>query len=167
MSVLQIDRWNVTSTAPDEGSWSAYTLSDDRCEQASSPERELPNATAGARLFAMQLGRGERLLRLRGAPLASVLLRSNSLFGETTGCRLRPTANRIEDEWRLLNQRRGELLCRRAGAGLTPQEIRELQALEQIAERRLLLVAREVLRGLRDLPAPPDDLVTIVPVPQQ
>lgn len=167
MSVLQIDRWSMTSTAPEEASWSAYTLSDDRCEQASSPERELPNATAGARLFAMRLSRGERLLRLRGAPLASVLLRSNSLFGETTGCRLRPTANRIEDEWRLLNQRRGELLCRRAGAGLTQQELQELQTLEKMAERRLLVIAREALRGVRELPAPPDDLLTIVPIPEQ
>ena len=34
-------------------------------------------------------------------------------------------------------------------------------------ECRLLLLGREVLRGVRDLPAPPDDLVTIVPVPQK
>jgi len=33
-------------------------------------------------------------------------------------------------------------------------------------ECRLLLQGREVLHGVRDLPAPPDDLVTIVPVPQ-
>jgi len=33
-------------------------------------------------------------------------------------------------------------------------------------ECRLLLLGREVLHGVRDLPAPPDDLVTIVPVPQ-
>ena len=34
-------------------------------------------------------------------------------------------------------------------------------------ECRLLLLGQEVLRGVRDLPAPPDDLVTIVPVPQK
>jgi hypothetical protein len=34
-------------------------------------------------------------------------------------------------------------------------------------ECRLLLLGREVLHGVRDLPAPPDDLVTIVPVPQK
>jgi hypothetical protein len=34
-------------------------------------------------------------------------------------------------------------------------------------ECRLLLLGQEVLRGLRDLPAPPDDLVTIVPVPRK
>jgi hypothetical protein len=34
-------------------------------------------------------------------------------------------------------------------------------------ECRLLLLGQEVLRGVRDLPAPPDDLVTIVPVPRK
>ncbi len=34
-------------------------------------------------------------------------------------------------------------------------------------ECRLLLLGQDVLRGVRDLPAPPDDLVTIVPVPQK
>jgi hypothetical protein len=32
---------------------------------------------------------------------------------------------------------------------------------------RLLLLGQDVLRGVRDLPAPPDDLVTIVPVPRK
>ena len=34
-------------------------------------------------------------------------------------------------------------------------------------ECRLLLLGQEVLRGVRDLPAPPDDLITIVPVPRK
>ncbi len=34
-------------------------------------------------------------------------------------------------------------------------------------ECRLLLLGQEVLRGVRDLPTPPDDLVTIVPVPRK
>lgn len=34
-------------------------------------------------------------------------------------------------------------------------------------ECRLLLLGQEVLHGVRDLPAPPDDLVTIVPVPRK
>ena len=34
-------------------------------------------------------------------------------------------------------------------------------------ECRLLLLGQDVLRGVRDLPAPPDDLVTIVPVPRK
>jgi cell division protein FtsB len=34
-------------------------------------------------------------------------------------------------------------------------------------ECRLLLHGQDVLRGVRDLPAPPDDLVTIVPVPRK
>jgi hypothetical protein len=56
---------------------------------------------------------------------------------------------------------------------------RRIDALEELTERltaerdearrecRLLLLGREVLHGVRDLPAPPDDLVTIVPVPQK
>ena len=34
-------------------------------------------------------------------------------------------------------------------------------------ECRLLWGGQEVLRGVRDLPTPPDDLVTIVPVPRK
>ena len=34
-------------------------------------------------------------------------------------------------------------------------------------ECRLLLLGQDVLHGVRDLPAPPDDLVTIVPVPRK
>ena len=34
-------------------------------------------------------------------------------------------------------------------------------------ECRLLLLGQKVLRGVRDLPTPPDDLVTIVPVPRK
>lgn len=34
-------------------------------------------------------------------------------------------------------------------------------------ECRLLLLGQDVLRGVRDLPAPPEDLVTIVPVPRK
>jgi hypothetical protein len=34
-------------------------------------------------------------------------------------------------------------------------------------ECRLLLLGQDVLRGVRDLPTPPDDLVTIVPVPRK
>jgi hypothetical protein len=57
--------------------------------------------------------------------------------------------------------------------------IREIERLRQenatlTAERdearrecRLLLLGQDVLRGVRDLPAPPEDLVTIVPVPRK
>jgi hypothetical protein len=38
---------------------------------------------------------------------------------------------------------------------------------ESRRECRLLLLGQEVLRGVRDLPTPPDDLVTIVPVPRK
>ena len=34
-------------------------------------------------------------------------------------------------------------------------------------ESRLLLLGQDVLRGVRDLPSPPDDLVTIVLVPRK
>ena len=48
-------------------------------------------------------------------------------------------------------------------------EIERLRAERDEARRecRLLLLGQEVLRGVRDLPAPPDDLVTIVPVPRK
>jgi hypothetical protein len=48
------------------------------------------------------------------------------------------------------------------------KEIERLRKERDEARRecRLLLLGREVLHGVRDLPAPPDDLVTIVPVPQ-
>jgi hypothetical protein len=48
-------------------------------------------------------------------------------------------------------------------------EIERLTAERDEARRecRLLLLGQEVLRGVRDLPAPPDDLVTIVPVPRK
>jgi hypothetical protein len=49
------------------------------------------------------------------------------------------------------------------------QELNEVtnQRDEARRECRLLLLGQEVLRGVRDLPAPPDDLVTIVPVPRK
>jgi hypothetical protein len=49
------------------------------------------------------------------------------------------------------------------------REIERLTAERDEARRecRLLLLGQEVLRGVRDLPAPPDDLVTIVPVPRK
>jgi len=49
------------------------------------------------------------------------------------------------------------------------KEIERLRKERDEARRecRLLLLGREVLHGVRDLPAPPDDLVTIVPVPQK
>jgi len=65
---------------------------------------------------------------------------------------------------------------RRRGHSVHPDVLREAaNAIDNLtAERdearrecRLLLLGQEVLRGVRDLPAPPDDLVTIVPVPQK
>jgi len=48
-------------------------------------------------------------------------------------------------------------------------EINQLRKERDEARRecRLLLLGQDVLRGVRDLPAPPDDLVTIVPVPRK
>ena len=48
-------------------------------------------------------------------------------------------------------------------------EIERLTAERDEARRecRLLLLGQDVLHGVRDLPAPPDDLVTIVPVPRK
>jgi hypothetical protein len=65
---------------------------------------------------------------------------------------------------------------RRRGHSVHPDVLREAaNAIDNLtAERdearrecRLLLLGQEVLRGVRDLPAPPDDLVTIVPVPRK
>ena len=49
------------------------------------------------------------------------------------------------------------------------QEQNALRAERDEARRecRLLLLGQDVLRGVRDLPAPPEDLVTIVPVPRK
>ncbi len=53
--------------------------------------------------------------------------------------------------------------------GEAADEIEKLRKERDEARRecRLLLLGQEVLRGVRDLPAPPDDLVTIVPVPRK
>jgi uncharacterized coiled-coil DUF342 family protein len=58
--------------------------------------------------------------------------------------------------------------CLRSQLSAVTEEIKRLRNERDEARRecRLLLLGQEVLRGVRDLPAPPDDLVTIVPVPR-
>ena len=52
--------------------------------------------------------------------------------------------------------------------GLNSQLVDALRERDEARrECRLLLLGQDVLRGVRDLPAPPDDLVTIVPVPRK
>jgi len=64
---------------------------------------------------------------------------------------------------------RDELTERIHMCDMRSEKILELTAERDEARRecRLLLLGQEVLRGVRDLPAPPDDLVTIVPVPRK
>ena len=80
-----------------------------------------------------------------------------------------PRTDAAESNWWNEDGLRSAFIVRAEFARELERENATLTAERDEARRecRLLLLGQEVLRGVRDLPAPPDDLVTIVPVPRK
>jgi len=80
-----------------------------------------------------------------------------------------PRTDAAETNWWSEDGLRSAFIVRAEFARELEREMEQLRKERDEARRecRLLLLGQEVLRGVRDLPAPPDDLVTIVPVPRK
>jgi hypothetical protein len=80
-----------------------------------------------------------------------------------------PRTDAAETNWWSEDGLRSAFIVRAEFARELEREMEQLRKERDEARRecRLLLLGQEVLRGVRDLPTPPDDLVTIVPVPRK